>query len=358
MVRIQKYHGTGNDFVVVDAAEQVSDRRAFARALCDRTTGISHPDSPRVGADGVLFLHPEPEYASPRVVMTLVQPDGSVAAMCGNGARCAARWAAERTGSDEVMIDTQSGTRRAVVSRRAPDDGNRSLYRITDAGGVVRKTPVLLACSGIGSIAVVSGLVLSLDAPHRRRALAVAAEVTIEMGRPRFLPEDVPVRTADPLVRERVEGLAVTAVNTGVPHAVAFVDDVDAVDLSAVAPAVRRADVFPEGANVTIATRTAGEEPAFRQRTFERGVEGETDSCGTGAVAIAAVAHRLGRLGTGETARVSPPGGDLFVTVTDDDALLRGPAILEFEASVPQPGLEQEAEIDVELTDAGTNASD
>jgi diaminopimelate epimerase len=318
MVRIQKYHGTGNDFVVVDAAEQVSDRRAFARALCDRTTGISHPDSPRVGADGVLFLHLEPEYASPRVVMTLVQPDGSVAAMCGNGARCAARWAAERTGNDEVMIDTQSGTRRAVVSRRAPDDGNRS-------HGDTR---------------------------------GFAEEVTIEMGRPRFLPEDVPVRTADPLVRERVEGLAVTAVNTGVPHAVAFVDDVDAVDLSAVAPAVRRADVFPEGANVTIATRTAGEEPAFRQRTFERGVEGETDSCGTGAVAIAAVAHRLGRLGTGETARVSPPGGDLFVTVTDDDALLRGPAILEFEASVPQPGLEQEAEIDVELTDAGTNASD
>ena len=318
MVRIQKYHGTGNDFVVVDAAEQVSDRRAFARALCDRTAGISHPDSPRVGADGVLFLHLEAEYATPRVVMTLVQPDGSVAAMCGNGARCAARWAAERTGSDEVMIDTQSGTRRAVVSRDAPDDGNRS-------HGDTR---------------------------------GFADEVTIEMGRPHFLPGDVPVRAADPLVAEHVEGLTVTAVDTGVPHAVAFVDDVDAVDLSAVAPPVRHADVFAEGANVTVATRTADEEPAFRQRTFERGVEGETDSCGTGAVAIAAVAHRLGRLGTGETARVSPPGGDLFVTVTDDDALLRGPAALEFEASIPQPGLGRDADIDVELTDAGTNASD
>jgi diaminopimelate epimerase len=318
MVHIRKYQGTGNDFVVVDAAERVSDRRAFARALCDRTTGISHSDSHRVGADGVLFLHLETEYASPRVVMTLVQPDGSVAAMCGNGARCAARWAAERTGSDEVMIDTQSGTRRAVVSRLAPDAENR----------------------GHGD------------------SRGFADEVTIEMGRPHFLPGDVPVRAADPLVAEHVEGLTVTAVDTGVPHAVAFVDDVDAVDLSAVAPPVRHADVFPEGANVTVATRTVDEEPAFRQRTFERGVEGETDSCGTGAVAIAAVAHRLGRLGTGETARISPPGGDLFVTVTDDDALLRGPAALEFEASIPQPGLGRDADIDVELTDAGTNASD
>jgi diaminopimelate epimerase len=322
MVHIRKYQGTGNDFVVVDAAERVGDRRAFARALCDRTTGISHSDSHRVGADGVLFLHLETEYASPRVVMTLVQPDGSVAAMCGNGARCAARWAAERTGSDEVMIDTQSGTRRAVISRLAPDAENR----------------------GHGD------------------SRGFADEVTIEMGRPRFLPGDVPVRTVDPLVNEHVEGLEVTAVNTGVPHAVAFVDDVDAVDLDAVAPAIRHADVFPEGANVTLAARVEDpvdtEGPAFRQRTFERGVEGETDSCGTGAVAIAAVADRLGRVETGQTVQVTPPGGDLFVTVTDDDALLRGPAVLEFEAEVPEPGLGPDAEFDVELTDAGTNAGD
>jgi diaminopimelate epimerase len=316
MVHIQKYHGTGNDFVVVDAAERVGDRRAFARALCDRTTGISHPDSHRVGADGVLFLHLEAEYASPRVVMTLVQPDGSVAAMCGNGARCAACWAAERTGSDEVMIDTQSGTRRAVVSRKAPDDGDHGDTR------------------------------------------EFADEVTIEMGRPRFLPADVPTRTADPLVQEHVEGLTVTAVNTGVPHAVAFVDDVDEIDLETVAPPVRHADVFPEGANVTLASRVDEDGPAFRQRTYERGVEGETDSCGTGAVAIAAVANRLGRLETGQTVRVTPPGGDLFVTVTDDDALLRGPATLEFEAEVPEPGLGPDAEIEVELTDAGTNTGD
>lgn len=275
MIDVQKYHGTGNDFVLVDATADVPDRRHFARVLCDRETGISHADATHTGADGVLFLALEEAYTPPRIVMTLVQPDGSVAAMCGNGARCAAAWAAERTGSEEVMIDTQSGTRRATVA---------------------------------------------------------VDEVTIEMGRPRFDPGAVPVDRDEPLVEEPVEGLTVTAVDTGVPHAVSFVDDVDAVGLGDVAPAVRYADVFPEGANVTLAA--ADDRGVYRQRTYERGVERETDSCGTGAVAVAAVAHRLGDLAADEPVRVSPPGGDLEVTVGERDAILRGPAVREFVDSV------------------------
>ncbi|WP_435182727.1 diaminopimelate epimerase [Halobellus sp. EA9] len=296
-VPVEKYHGTGNDFIVVDAVESIPDRPAFATAHCDRETGVEHDASPRTGADGVLFLHLEERYSPPRVVMTLVQPDGSVAAMCGNGARVAAAWAAERTGSDELMIDTPAGTRHAVV------EGD---------------------------------------------------EVTIEMGEPSFRPRDVPLareaerseasderagagrhasREAE-LVEENVEGLAVTAVNTGVPHAVAVVDDVDAVDLESVAPAVRHADVFPEGANVTLASRDGEDDegnPRFRQRTYERGVEGETRSCGTGAVAVAAVAKRLGLVDGSDSMTVSPPGGDLRITVPDDGpATLAGPAEREF----------------------------
>jgi diaminopimelate epimerase len=277
MVDVHKYHGTGNDFVVVDAAEEVPDRRAFAVDLCDRTDGIEPPEGSQRGADGVLFLSLEAGYSPPRVVMTLVQPDGSVAAMCGNGARVAARWAADRTGSDEVMIDTPSGTRHAALDRET-------------------------------------------------------GEVTVEMGRPTFDPPSVPVDAADPFVEREVEGLTVTAVNTGVPHAVAFVGDVDAVDIDAVAPPVRHAEVFPEGANVTLASGRA--DGGYDQRTFERGVEGETRSCGTGAVAVAAVAHRLGRIEAGESVVVSPPGGDLAVTVTDSGSTLRGPVVHEFDGSV------------------------
>jgi len=278
MVGVEKYHGTGNDFIIVDADEHVPDRRAFAADLCDRETGLTHPEALNTGADGILFLALEDDYSPPRVVMTLVQPDGSVAAMCGNGARCAAKWVAERTGADDVMIDTQSGTRRAQIG---------------------------------------------------------AQGVTIEMGEPAFDPESVPLARETPLVDETVEGLPVTAVTTGVPHAVSFVDDVTTIHVNDIAPAVRHADVFPEGANVTFAAKRP--DGGFDQRTFERGVEAETDSCGTGAVAIVAAAERLGKIDTGERVAVHPPGGRLVVQLVAEDALLIGPVEREFagQAAVP-----------------------
>jgi diaminopimelate epimerase len=268
MVSIEKYHGTGNDFVIVDASEDVPDRRAFAKSICDRETGIAHPAARQRGADGVLFLALDAD--DPRVEMTLVQPDGSIAEMCGNGVRCAAAWAAERTGASEIPVDTLAGTRHAVLEETG---------------------------------------------------------IRVEMGTPTFDPSAVPVEGTEPFVERELSGLTVTAVNTGVPHAVAFVDDVDDVDIESVGPDVRHADVFPEGANLTLATRDAH---GFRQRTYERGVEGETDSCGTGAVAIGAVAHRLGRIETGERVTVSPPGGDLGVIITEDGSYLDGPVEREF----------------------------
>jgi len=301
-VPFEKYHGTGNDFVVVDAdAEGVGDRAAFARVHCDRETGVDGTDfdagagsdgesTDRRGADGVLFLSVEERFHPTRVVMTLVQPDGSTATMCGNGARVVALWAHDRTGDHEFMIDTQAGTRFASVN-------------------------------------------------------ADATAATIEMGEPTFDPARVPLARDEPLIDEPVEGLTVTAVDTGVPHAVAFVDGgrddpdgIDAVDLDAVAPPVRHADVFPEGANVNLASVVddgSGEGPAvIDQRTFERGVEGETRSCGTGAVAIVAAARRLGLI-DGDSAVARPPGGDLEITVPDrGHATLTGPVAREYEGTL------------------------
>jgi len=259
MIPYDKYHGTGNDFAVVDATHRVPDRGAFASDLCAQ-----------LDADGVLFLALEDQYSPPRVIMTLFQPDGGTADMCGNGARVAARWASERTGSDEIMLDTQAGTRHAVV------DGET---------------------------------------------------VTVEMGVPEFDADRVP-HTLDADLTD-IAGYDVTAVNTGVPHAVSFVDDVDDVDLETDGPAVRNHHVFPEGANATFAHRV--DETSFRQRTFERGVEGETLSCGTGAVAIAAAAARRGDIPEDAEVTVSPPGGDLVVTLDPDGpATLRGPTEFEY----------------------------
>jgi diaminopimelate epimerase len=306
-VPIVKYHGTGNDFLVVDAAARVPDRAAFARAHCDRETGVSaaarleptdldadatvadatvaDTTNGRRGADGVLFVSVEPGYTPTRVVMTLVQPDGSTADMCGNGARVVARWAHDRTGDREFMIDTQAGTRRATVST----DGH---------------------------------------------------EATIEMGVPRFDPRAVPVDADAPLVETPVEGLTITAVDTGVPHAVAFLDpdEIGDVTIESVAPPVRHASVFPEGANVNLAAireTEAGQGPVIDQRTFERGVEGETRSCGTGAVAVVAAARRIGLIDD-ETAVTHPPGGELTITAPDGErATLTGPVAREYAGRVP-----------------------
>lgn len=259
-VPFEKYHGTGNEFLVVEAADSVPDRGALAQRECDRVEGV--------GADGVLFCSLEDAYSPPRVIMTLVQPDGSTAPMCGNGARCAAEWAMDRAGTDRVMIDTQAGS--LVASR---DDG--------------------------------------------------PASIAVEMRRPTFDPERVPIEAEGPVLGEPIEGLEVTAVNTGVPHAVSFVEDVDAVELESVALPVRHAGVFPRGTNVTIASADGPDR--FRQRTFERGVEGETDSCGTGAVAIAAAARRLGLTG-GRDLTIDPPGGRLTVSFDDSGrVMLSGP---------------------------------
>jgi len=277
VVPFAKYHGTGNDFLVVDADAPVRNRGAFARRHCDRETGAVVDG--RRGADGVLFLDIDDGLTPTRVNMTLVQPDGSTAAMCGNGARCVAAWAHDRTGETEFMIDTQAGTRHATLAGADRSDGD---------------------------------------------------DVEIEMGEPTFDPDRVPVAADAPLVDREVAGLPVTAVDTGVPHAVAVVDDVDAVEFADIAEPVRHADAFPEGANVSVASRVdeAGTDaPVFDQRTFERGVEGETRSCGTGAVAVAAVARRLG-LVESETVRTRPPGGELETTVPDDGpATLAGPVV-------------------------------
>ncbi|MFP9059688.1 diaminopimelate epimerase [Natrialbaceae archaeon A-chndr2] len=283
-IPFEKYHGTGNDFLVIDAETYVPDRRGLAARECNREAGV--------GADGVLYLALEDQYSPPRVIMTLVQPDGGTAPMCGNGARVAGQWAMERTGSDEVMIDTQSGT------RHASREGDR---------------------------------------------------IAVEMGVPTFQPRGIPATADGPLLETEIAGLEVSVVNTGVPHAVAFVENVpdefvdtdaheagvdrlDAVDLDAVAKPVRHADIFPLGTNVVLAS--PNDQGGFDQRTFERGVEGETDACGTGAVAIAAVARRLSMVESNEPVPISPIGGDLEITFDGERATLIGPVVHEFDGTV------------------------
>jgi diaminopimelate epimerase len=132
-------------------------------------------------------------------------------------------------------------------------------------------------------------------------------------------------------IDETLEDMQVSVVNTGVPHAVIFVDDLESVDIDRLAPPIRYHSVFPKGTNVNFVNVTP--DGILNVRTYERGIEGETLSCGTGSVAAAVIAHRLGR--TGNEVTISTLGGILNITIENDLTFMEGPAVTVYNGSIP-----------------------
>lgn len=269
-IPFEKLHGNGNDFVLIDeyarAVVPEAMKAEFARIYCDRRFGI--------GGDGVLFLSAN----EGTLRMRLFQPDGSEAGMCGNGARCLAKFAVDRGYAGEAFV-VETGAGPVPVEAGYDDDGD--------------------------------------------------FEATIGMPEPAFDRSGVPA-LGDGEYLEVVDGFEVRAANTGVPHAVVFVEDLDGIDLEAVAPAIRHHESFPEGANVNFVQVTGP--GSIRVRTFERGVEAETLSCGTGATASAATAYHLGLVG--ETVEVETPGGPLTIAL-GSVTTMTGPAETVFSGVIP-----------------------
>lgn len=299
MIAYERYRAADAAYLAVDADHYVPDRAAFAARHCDPGEGVPGPDGRR-GADGVLFLALEPEYSPPRVVMTVVRPDGGRTPTCTHGVRCAAAWAGERTGADRVMVDTQAGTREA----RVHGDGTAS----------------------------------------------------VEACRPSVAPGDVGLAREEPLVAETVAGHEVTALSVGGPHAVVDVADLAAVAPAGVATAVREALPLPDEAAVTLASETRmdrgavgpGAEsvaadgaggpvgaggPAYECRTVA-GADGRATS---GAVAVAAAAVARGAAGAGEAVAVSAPEAAFAVRVPGSGrAALRGPVVRTADGEIPR----------------------
>jgi diaminopimelate epimerase len=215
-----------------------------------------------IGADGVLFLL---KSSVADVKMELFQPDGSEAEMCGNGVRCLVTYAVNSgyIPRGKVTIETKAG-------------------------------------------------VLEVKAKK--------GSVVVDMGEPKFARRDIPAKGAESHFIENMYGHVVSAVNVGVPHAVIFVDDLD-IDLLDVAPKIRFDPVFPHGANVDF-VKVDGN--TLLVRTYERGVEFETLSCGTGAVASAVVANQIGLVGS--VVNVKTRGGALKIALKDGRAFMEGPA--------------------------------
>jgi diaminopimelate epimerase len=264
-----KLHGNGNDFVLIDEYEKI----IIPEDMKGQFAAIYCDRRFGIGADGVIFLS-KSEKSNLR--MRILQPDESEAEMCGNGIRCLGKYA-----YDAGYVKTSCSV----------------------------ETPA-------GEIGVVMGYT-------EDEFLA-----TITMATPKFDRKDIPA-TGEGEYKERIGDFDVYAVNTGVPHAVIMVDSLETIDVEAAALPVRHHPTFEKGANVNFVERTGPD--SIKIRTFERGVEEETLSCGTGAIASAAVVHKLGY--TGETVNVETRGGFLTIYLKDA-AKMEGPATTVFSGKI------------------------
>src|SRR5437867_7143202 len=216
MLRFTKMNGAGNDFVLIDnRGGNVHLKRSQIARLCDRHRGV--------GADGILLLEKAANRADFR--MRYFNADGGEVEMCGNGARCFARFAKKVAGAQEkISFETPAG----VIS-----------------------------------------------------AELVGDLVTLQMTEPTDLRLDIKFLVAN-------ENKTVHFINSGVPHVVIPVSRIDDVDVRREGSAIRYHKMFsPKGANVNFIEKRGPKRIAIR--TYERGVEDETLACGTGVVASALI---------------------------------------------------------------------
>jgi diaminopimelate epimerase len=264
-----KMNGLGNEIVVVDMRQAPAPiSAAEARAAA---TGTPY--------DQLMALYP-PRSPGIDALVRIYNNDGSESGACGNGMRCIADLLFRETGKTAVTFETRAG-----------------LINCWQADGLI----------------------------------------TVDMGRPRFAWNEIPL--AEEFRDTRAIELQIgpidapilhspSAVNMGNPHAIFWVDDVDAYDLARIGSLLEHHPVFPERANITLARVVSREHIVIR--TWERGA-GLTRACGSAACAAAVSAARTRR--TGRNVTVTLPGGDLTIAwrESDDHVLMTGPIVYEFE---------------------------
>jgi diaminopimelate epimerase len=266
LLEFTKMSGAGNDFILLDnRAGKISLTPDHVTRLCHRQHGV--------GADGVMLLIPS---ASGKADWSwqFFNSDGSVAEMCGNGARCFARFVQKLTGAQKTLtFETGAG----IIS--AEFRGER---------------------------------------------------VTVNMTRPidLKLEQKITVSTGTQVVH---------SLNTGVPHAVLFVPDADQAMVQQLGREIRYHPHFaPKGTNVNFVQCLAPGQ--IRVRTYERGVEGETLACGTGVTASALISARLHQFSSPVKVQVhSGAEMEVAFQLRDgefSDVRLSGPADFVFEGAI------------------------
>jgi diaminopimelate epimerase len=268
-----KMNGIGNEIVVVDA------RDSLAGVTSEDARAVASPAG--VHYDQLMVLQ-KPHLEGTEAFVRIYNNDGSEAQACGNGMRCVARRLFEHTGRTSASFETKAG---------------------------------LLNC---------------WQGPS-------ADLYTVDMGPPKFGWKDIPL--AEEFRDTRSIELQIgpidapvlhtpSAVSMGNPHAVFWVDDINAYDLARFGPLLENHPIFPERANITLAHII--DRDHIEIRTWERGA-GLTRACGSAACAAAVAAARLKR--ASRMVRISLPGGELSIEwqERDDHVLMTGTATFEYE---------------------------
>ncbi len=281
-MEFSKYHGLGNDFILIDNRHQPEPVLSSEQAVawCDRHFGI--------GADGVIFALPG--QGGTDYTMRIYNSDGSEPEMCGNGIRCMAKFLGALEAADGAPLPMPH------------------TYRIHTLAGLISPT------------------------------LQSDGQVTVDMGPPYLLAPDIPTTLAT--AGEKVVNLPltvadqiwpVTCVSMGNPHCITFVADVAAIALDTLGPQFEHHGAFPQRINTEFIQVVRPD--YLKMRVWERGA-GITLACGTGACA-ALVAGVLNGV-CDRAATVELPGGPLHIewSATDNRVYMTGPAELVFRGQV------------------------
>ncbi len=276
-MRFTKMHGAGNDYIYIDGFAENTDIESlipFIPKLSDRHKGI--------GSDGVVFILPS---KSADLEMRMFNSDGSEAQMCGNAIRCVGKYAYEK--------------------------------------GILQKTE----CK-VQTKAGIKTLFLHL-------ADEKVSTVTVDMGKASFHVKDLPMlwnedfcleKTLDVLGKE----YNISCVSVGNPHAIIFVNDVEEMEISKVGSAIEHHKLFPERVNVEFVQILSRSK--LRMRVWERGA-GETEACGTGACAVAAISEKLGY--ADKKTEIVLNGGSLCIELKEDGQIfMTGEAKTVFEGEI------------------------
>ncbi len=270
-----KMHGLGNDYVLIDNRNgAIADKELgnLAEKLCRRKFSI--------GADGMLVVC---NSAVADAKMRIFNADGSEAEMCGNGIRCFAKYCYEEgiAAKTELDIETLAGIKKTWLK---PEDGK-------------------------------------------------VAAVTVDMGKPVFEREQIPVLGKGRFIDEGLEvdgtTFKATCLSIGNPHCVILVDDVDSFPVAKFGPKIENHRLFPNRINAEFVQVVRHDE--LKARIWERGV-GETLASGTGASASVVAANTLGKIG--DTCTVHLSGGDLNIKYSGGNILMTGPAEKAFEGVI------------------------